>query len=70
MEKLIKILEKDTLYGGLEVLLAKEKKHGSTLSTAYAVFRYFDSFVCGGTPYSYILLMIASSDLQNEHVAL
>ena len=41
------MLEQDTLYGGLEVFLAKEKKHGSTLSTAYAVFRYFESSVWG-----------------------
>ena len=39
MELLIRMLEEDTLYGGAEVFLAKEKKGAATLSTAYAVFR-------------------------------
>ena len=49
MERLIKMLEKDTIYGGAEVFLAKEKKGGATLSTAYAVLRYLQPCAFDGT---------------------
>ena len=52
------MFDEDTIWGGAEVFLAKEKKGAATLSTAYAVFRYRQLSVSDVTQDSYNLLMV------------